>query len=234
MTGAAAAAAAEQRTSILSPEAAYDLTAPFYDAWKWQAFWHDTETPFLRGAVESWTGAAARPRLIDVGCGTGWYLDRLGDLCLERAGVDVSGGMLQLARCRLPGVTIAQADARDLPFPDRSFDIVLSTRVLTHVPELEPLITETVRVLGPGGLAILTSIDARHHYQHTRLPVAGGHVVADTYKHTREHVAALLADAGLRHRRSTLIPPSGAPVDIERLEADYPDPVVGWMSVWRL
>ncbi len=216
------------------PAAAYDMAAPFYDAWKWQAFWHETETPFLRSAVESWTGAAIRPRLIDVGCGTGWYLDRLGDLCPERVGVDVSAGMLRLARDRLPGVTLAQADARDLPFPDQSFDIVLSTRVLTHVPEFRPAIAETVRMLGPGGLAILTSVDARHHYEHTRLPVTGGHVVADTYKHTREHVAALLADAGLRHRRSTLIPPSGAPVDIERLEAAHPGPVVGWMSVWRL
>ena len=56
----------------LAPEAAYDLAAPYYDAWKWQAFWHAAEWPFLRDAVHSWTGPAGAARLIDVGCGSGW------------------------------------------------------------------------------------------------------------------------------------------------------------------
>ncbi|WP_367182618.1 class I SAM-dependent methyltransferase [Thermococcus sp.] len=47
-----------------------------------------------------------------------------------------------------------QADARDLPFPDRSFDTVVSTFFLCVIPEKEKIIREIRRVLKPPGLLL--------------------------------------------------------------------------------
>lgn len=80
--------------------------------------------------------------LLEYGCGDGRILERLlkgGDRPWTRVGgVDSCGRMLELARERLrgcPPVTLLPADARvSLPFPDASFDAVLTCGVLAHVP----------------------------------------------------------------------------------------------------
>jgi ubiquinone/menaquinone biosynthesis C-methylase UbiE len=92
---AARGAAAEP---VLAAQEAYDRAATGYDAWKWQPFWRAAEQPFIIQALADF--APDRPRLLDVGCGTGWYLRELEPLCAHTAGIDVSEGMLAQARKR--------------------------------------------------------------------------------------------------------------------------------------
>jgi pseudaminic acid biosynthesis-associated methylase len=63
-------------------------------------------------------------------------------------GVDVNGRALEELEERLPGVRGVQSSARDLPFPDRSFDLVFTMGVLIHQPEesLPLVMDEMVRV----------------------------------------------------------------------------------------
>jgi SAM-dependent methyltransferase len=61
--------------------------------------------------------------LLDVACGTGWHLERLGDW-YEVEGLDASPGMLRHAQRRLPSVPLHQADMRSFDL-GRSFDVVV-------------------------------------------------------------------------------------------------------------
>jgi len=74
-------------------------------------------------------------------------------------GVDLSGGMLNHAVAR--GLAVGQASATQLPFPDRSFDLVYSFKVLPHVPDLDTALREILRVLDVGGVAVL-EVDSAH------------------------------------------------------------------------
>lgn len=98
----------------------------------------------------------ARPRLLDVGCGTGANLAALADRC-EPAGIDAAP--LAVAACRARGLPATLAASADrLPFTDGSFDVVLSCDVLVHRSLPDPLVPlrEMARVLAPGGLAMLS------------------------------------------------------------------------------
>lgn len=65
---------------VLDASLAYDLAASSYDGWRWQWFWHQTETLVFDDVVAS-RFAGRRPDMLDVGCGTGFYLSRYWDRC---------------------------------------------------------------------------------------------------------------------------------------------------------
>lgn len=96
-------------------------------------------------------------RLLDVGCGTGHQLKHWRTLGYEVAGIDGSAEMLAHAQANNPDAEIREADARDLPFPDASFDRVTSIEVLRYLPDARPSIEEMARVLRPGGVCLTTA-----------------------------------------------------------------------------
>lgn len=97
----------------------------------------------------------AGARLLDVGCGTGANLLALADRSLA-AGIDVEPEAI--AWCRQRGLALtAVGTATALPFPDASFDVVLSCDVLSHqrLPDRLQPVAEMARVLRPGGRLLL-------------------------------------------------------------------------------
>ena len=88
-------------------------------------------------------------RVLEVGCGTGLILERLGRVASEAVGVDLSPGMLEKARAR--GLEVHEASATALPFEDASFDVACSFKVLAHVADIEVAMAEMARVVRPGG-----------------------------------------------------------------------------------
>jgi SAM-dependent methyltransferase len=98
-------------------------------------------------------GANARPRILDVGCGTGANLELLGEYG-EAEGVDVSEEAL--AFCRARGLTsVRQGEAERLPYEDSSFDLVTGLDVVEHLDDDVAGLHEMHRVLKPGGRALL-------------------------------------------------------------------------------
>jgi len=97
-------------------------------------------------------------RALDVGCGTGDDVRAMAAIVGASgaaAGVDVSEALLDEARKRAAGegvsVELRSGDAHALPFPDGSFDVVRTERVLQHVAEPARVLDEMVRVARDGG-----------------------------------------------------------------------------------
>jgi ubiquinone/menaquinone biosynthesis C-methylase UbiE len=92
---------------------------------------------------------AAGKDVLEVGCGTGLLLERVARVARTARGVDLSPGMLERARAR--GLSVDLGSATALPYPDASFDVTYSFKVLAHVPALERALAEMARVTRPGG-----------------------------------------------------------------------------------
>src|SRR5262245_56632896 len=86
--------------------------------------------------------------VLEVGCGTGLILRRIKDFARTARGVDLSPGMLE--RARACGLDVVQGSATELPFPDASFDVACSFKVLAHVRDIHRALAEMTRVVRPG------------------------------------------------------------------------------------
>jgi arsenite methyltransferase len=112
-------------------------------------------------------GLAAQPgeRILDVGCGLGFYLTEVaGEVGPNGAvsGVDRSEQMLAFAKEKiadLPNAAVLLGEATDLPVPDASFDAAISVQVLEYVSELDVALAELRRALRPGGRAVIWDVD---------------------------------------------------------------------------
>lgn len=107
----------------------------------------------------------AGERILDVGCGPGFYVAEL----VERVrrdgfvmGVDRSPQVIALAAERSAGLTnvaFAEADATALPVDASDFDAALCVQVLEYVTEVEAALAELYRSLRPGGRAVIWDVD---------------------------------------------------------------------------
>ena len=104
-------------------------------------------------------------RVLDIACGTGVVTrDVAGIVGRDNppTGLDLSSGMLAVARDLAPHIEWQQGDATDLPYPDASFDRVLCQFGLMFFPDRVAALKEMSRVLRPGGrlaLAVWDSLD---------------------------------------------------------------------------
>lgn len=101
--------------------------------------------------------------IIDVGCGDGvllWHLRNTGAL---QVGADLSLTRLHRSQSRCRALLV-QAEATQLPFPDRTFDLVICTDVLEHLSTMEKAISELARICTTEG-HILISVPCCNVYR---------------------------------------------------------------------
>ncbi|MGW1840541.1 class I SAM-dependent methyltransferase [Streptomyces sp. BBFR2] len=115
---------------------------------------------YARPAMLDLAGDVTGHRILDAGCGSGPLSAALRDRGAVVTGVDVSAGMLALAKRRLgEDADVHQVDLRDrLPFDDGAFDDVVSSLVLHYLEDWGPTLAELRRVLRPGG-RLIASVD---------------------------------------------------------------------------
>ena len=100
--------------------------------------------------------------VLDVGCGTGVVTRYLVDNGYQVTGIDISHKMLELARQRVPEATFEVGDMTALDFVDYSFDGILSTYAVFHVPRTEHLaLFQGFHRILKKGCALLFSVGAR-------------------------------------------------------------------------
>ena len=94
---------------------------------------------------------------LDLGCGSGVYLEVLGKICERVTALDLAGAYVRQALAQHPAADGVQGSATSLPFRAESFDVVLATEVIEHLVRPTVLLDEVQRVLRPGGVAVLTT-----------------------------------------------------------------------------
>lgn len=172
--------------------AGYDLIAVPY-----REHFRDETTVIDRavlGAFAELVGPGAG--VLEVGSGPGLVTAHLHDLGVRVRGLDLSPGMVDLARREHPAIDFAVGDMAELDVADAALDGLVAWYSIIHVPppELPAVLAEFHRVLRPGGhllLAFQVGDDVRH------LDEAFGHRVALDFRRLQpDDVADLLAAAG--------------------------------------
>jgi ubiquinone/menaquinone biosynthesis C-methylase UbiE len=132
------------------PHLRYDGFAAWYDeyqAGQMRAV-TDLAESLTRMMLPSGVGSA-----LDLGCGTARHYKTLRSLGYDVVGVDLSTDQLQRARTR--GENCAQADAVRLPFPDGSFQVVVTIMTATDFDDLSLALTDARRVVANDGHLVL-------------------------------------------------------------------------------
>ena len=116
--------------------------------------------PFVR----PWAALTGAPKLLDLGCGRGEWLELMTAEGYDVMGIDLDAGML--AECHARGLPVRQTDAlgalRELPGDSRH--VVSAFHLIEHLPfeTMRDILTEALRVLVPGGLMILETPNAEN------------------------------------------------------------------------
>jgi ubiquinone/menaquinone biosynthesis C-methylase UbiE len=99
-------------------------------------------------------------RVIELGCGTGFFTEVLATKAETLVATDVAPGMLELAkrRVRAEHVTFRVEDCQHTSFPASAFDTAFISLVL-HFTEPERTLTEMHRILRPGGTLLIANLD---------------------------------------------------------------------------
>jgi len=154
--------------------------------------------PVHRATVAAAARAVDDPaRILDVGCGTGQLLARAAERFpdAELAGIDPAAGMVRRAGDAAPvdePIRLAQACSEAIPFPDGSFDLVLSTMSFHHWADQRRGLREVRRVLAPEGAFVLTDAVV------SGVPRWILSVWRPGRFHGRAELAGMLREAGLR------------------------------------
>jgi ubiquinone/menaquinone biosynthesis C-methylase UbiE len=118
-----------------------------------------------RRLVRAALAAAPGERVLDVGCGPGFYCAELVDEVGPEGlivGVDASPQMLGLAKRRCQqydNIELHHADLTTLPFASPSFDAALCVQVLEYVPDVAAGLTQIHEALRPGGRVVVWDVD---------------------------------------------------------------------------
>ena len=179
--------------TALSALEGYRLWAPVYS----------TETAISQledDLVTQLTPPLAGLRLLDAGCGTGRRLAAAG--AASAVGVDLTREMLEAgigAPLLSPDFRTVVGDIRDLPLPDRAFDVVWCRLAIGHVADCCPVYAELARVADRGAQVIVTDFHPQAYRAGHRRTFRRDDVVHEVAHHVHEiahHMVAARA-AGL-------------------------------------
>lgn len=118
--------------------------------------------------IFEWVDPRDDMTILDMPCGRGFYLNMLRYTTKATLiGADLDEEVIHKARANvghLPDVALLRANIYTLPFPDNTFDAVILSEVLEHIDDDVAGLREALRVLKPGGVAVLTVPNANYPF----------------------------------------------------------------------
>ncbi|MER7505187.1 class I SAM-dependent methyltransferase [Nonomuraea pusilla] len=177
------------------------------------------EAPYVRAVFALFADlvrASGGGPVADVGCGPGHVTAHLRQRGVEAFGIDLSAGMIEVARRDHPGIRFEVGSMTDLPLTDASVAGLVAWYSLIHVPEgkVGEVFAQFRRVLRPGGPLLL----GFHVGDGSRLKTQGygGHPMkVHVHRRRPAQVATSLEDAGFTvEARMTLSSEEGSPAGI--------------------
>jgi ubiquinone/menaquinone biosynthesis C-methylase UbiE len=147
--------------------------------------------------------------ILDIGCGNARDIREFLHCACHSVGVDISFGMLMDGKQRIaehpgPGTAdLMKGDALVLPFADNTFDKIVCSEVIEHIPRWRDGLAEMVRVLKPGGTIVITTpnIEGIYGFWHNTVDAAARHAKElmgkgnhpyDEWKRQHEVIAVLV------------------------------------------
>jgi ubiquinone/menaquinone biosynthesis C-methylase UbiE len=150
------------------------------------------------GTLLRWLGPDLRGlRILDVAGGDGYWAARARRRGADAVAIDIAGAKLQRGR-RLAGApSLVLGDALRLPFPDASFDRVMSICAIEHFDDGPLALSEMARVLAPGGELVMSAdtLSRAAEWPHLYQAHCERYHVQRTYTH--QQLTDLLAERGL-------------------------------------
>lgn len=141
----------------------------------------------------SWLDASDLSRdsmTLDAGCGAGIVARAVAKRGHQLVGMDYSYDMIEKAKsvCKTDGnlkMKFLQADVESLPFKDSRFDMILRLGVITYLESVEKALREFSRILTPGGVLILSSLNQTYLAVYLDLPILVGSILNILLKSAR-------------------------------------------------
>ncbi len=137
-------------------------------------------------------------KLLDIGCGMGYFLAACRDWGYDVEGMDISEDSATYVRDHLR-LSVSVGTVDEIDYPQASFDVITMWHFLEHAPDPRLYLKKTRKWLKPGGLLVVdvpnyTSTDARRAWQSWK----GWHLPFHLYHFTPETLCGLLAKQGFR------------------------------------
>ena len=144
-----------------TPRLNYDEIAPAYNQ-----RYDSSPVPERVKALLGLVNQIKAQRILEVGCGTGFWLDQLASRAKTTCGLDYSLGMLKQAKGRLAPLRLSQGDATRLPYRNNAFDLIYCVDAFHHFGDQWAFIAESFRVLRPGGVLAIIGSDPHSSDDH--------------------------------------------------------------------
>jgi SAM-dependent methyltransferase len=132
----------------------------------WAELAESHNRPLFEALLDA-AGVGPGTRVLDVGCGTGLALVLAQERGAVPSGIDVTPGLLAIARERLPEADLVEGDMEHLLFPNEAFDVVLGVNSFQFAGDPHRAFAEAARVSVPGGLLAASLFAAPERSQST-------------------------------------------------------------------
>jgi ubiquinone/menaquinone biosynthesis C-methylase UbiE len=132
----------------------YDVTAPIYN----ERYGKEQKSKYCKALEKSRISGKV---VLDVGCGSGLFFERVAPDSEIVIGIDISKKLLYIAHQQaklFSNVIVLLADVDNLPFPDYSFEVIFGFTVLQNLPKPTETLREIKRVKSSTGRVVVTGL----------------------------------------------------------------------------
>ncbi len=138
-------------------EKTYDKFSEYYHnnlLEKSDNFWHKyVEKPAM---IKLLKPVVKRKKVLDLGCGSGIFTKQIKSLGANVYGLDISSGLINIAKREYPNINFFVGNAIKTPFKKGEFDVVASSLMVHYFNNIDPLFKEASRILKPKGIFIFS------------------------------------------------------------------------------